>query len=254
MLGLLTPGLGQLYNGQGRRALAVLLLEVGLGLLVIPTGAYWVEWGCAGLYALAVLLWLLTLLACTEAARTAWIGGALPVRSYNRPLGYVAYLLLVWLAMATLVPLLKPTLSRWPARPYSIPSRSMEPTLRVGDRIIVRQILGDQSLLKPMDIVIYSLPEVNAALLARLVAFSGDTVEVGQGRVRVNGKTLELPGLEEPQGEFGPSTVPEGHGFLLGDNINNARDSRFAGPVPLENISARVGYIYSGPGVGTEFP
>lgn len=254
LLSWLAPGLGQLYNGQGRKALFVLLLEIAVGLLIIPTGGYWVEYGAAGLHLFTAAPCLLNIFASLDAAKTASAGGGLPVRWYNRPLGYIIYVLIVGLGLLAFIPLLKQTLPLWPARVYWIPSRSMMPTLQVGDRIVVQQLLGDRTLLRPMDIVIYTLPEAETSLVARLVALPGDTIEVRAGKVQVNGKILTLPGLEEPFGDFGPHTVPPGHGFVLGDNINNARDSRFSSPLPLENITARARFIYSGPGAGTKFP
>ncbi len=252
----LVPGLGQLYNGQGRRAVAIYLTELSLGLLFVLTSHIWVRWGYTGFQVLCTLGWLIPLSVSLEATRTAWRAREpQPTKRYNRPAVYLAVVLGNWLLLpAFLILLLKPTLPSWGARPYWIPSSSMSPTLQVGARIIVDQHAYRSSPPKPMDLVIYHRPEEELTLVGRVVALGGDQVHVSDGKLLVNGQPLQPPWVEPPSEDYGPFEVPSGHVFLMGDNVNNSRDSRYAGSVPLENVNAKLRYIWSGPGEGTEFP
>lgn len=256
LFSVIVPGLGQFYNGQARRAIGIYLTELALALFVIATGWLWIRWGLAGFEALILMGWLVHLSVGLEAARTAWRGGvSLPLKRYNRPLVYIAVIFGNWLFVPViLVALLTPTLPHWGARTYSIPSYSMSPTLKAGDRVFVDQTAYRTQPPRPMDLVIYQRPEESFALVGRVVALGGDQVEVRDGRLLVNELLVSPPWDEQPTDDYGPIEVPLGEAFIMGDNVNNARDSRYAGSVSLENITAKLRYIWDGPGAGTEFP
>lgn len=117
-----------------------------------------------------------------------------------------------------------------------IPSESMLPTYEVDDVLInvkTRQVQRG-------DVVIFYRGEGEQRLMyiKRCVALAGDTVEVRDGALWRNGRRLEEPYLNEPEvyGSFGPYTVPDGTMFVMGDNRNCSRDSRFFGPIPLEDM------------------
>ena len=83
-------------------------------------------------------------------------------------------------------------------------------------------------------------------LIKRVIGLPGETVEIRDGQVYINGKLLDEPFVaEETQpGRNGQVTVPPLHVYVLGDNRNHSNDSRSFGPVPIENIVGRAWVSY----------
>jgi signal peptidase I len=135
---------------------------------------------------------------------------------------------------------------------FYIPTGSMEPTLKVGDRVLVNKLSYDLHDVHRGDIVVFERPD-NAGpgdtedLIKRVVALPGETVEARDGRVYVDGERLEEPylepGMETPDfavGRAGPVEVPEGHVFVLGDNRGNSSASNVFGPIEEDLIVGRA--------------
>lgn len=176
------------------------------------------------------------------------------------------------------------------AKTYNIPSGSMLPTLQRGDHLVARQISassGEGGLPRRGDIVIFDLPsDPQIAYVMRVVGLPGEKLQVQEGTVYLNeepiardkgsdyvdvsetGKRHNIPRFREtlpggrsyetldvtPRGVRDNTPVyevPEGHVFVLGDNRDNAIDSRFPGRVgfvPLQNITGVAeGVYFSGP-------
>lgn len=223
-----------------------------------------------------------------------------PVPKFDRTLEAGIF----WVSLAMVAGLTKALV----AEPFTFPTSSMVPTLRIGDAIFVSKV---RSFARG-DIVMFRHPCTHAPFVKRAIALAGDTIEVRCGVVFLNGKPLphELvregesyvdrnQGGEEfarvadryretldghrydiyeggdteisdfPQDDFAPScpkqppiakiagaatdepcarqrhlVVPPGHVFVLGDSRHNSYDSRFWGPVPVENIAGPVTGIY----------
>jgi len=131
---------------------------------------------------------------------------------------------------------------------FFIPSESMVPTLKVGDRVLVNKLAYDYGDVDRGDVVVFEAPpearstEI-ADLVKRVIGLPGDTVEArDDGAVYVNGKQLDEPYL--PPGttttNLPPTKVPAGHIFVMGDNRGASRDSRYFGPVKESSIVGRV--------------
>ena len=112
-----------------------------------------------------------------------------------------------------------------------IPSPSMENTIMTGDRIFgnrLAYVLGDP---QRFDIVIFRYPDDESQLfIKRIIGLPGETVEIIDGKVYFDGSETPLDDSftpETPTGNYGPYTVPENCYFMLGDNRNNSKDSRF---------------------------
>ena len=129
-----------------------------------------------------------------------------------------------------------------------VTSGSMENTIMTGDRVLGLRFSYWFSEPEQGDIVIFKYPDDEKQnYIKRVIGLPGDTVEIVEGIVYVNGELLDEPYLwEEPRGSFGPYEVPEGHYFMLGDNRNNSRDSRYWNNkyVSYEQILGKAYWIY----------
>ena len=110
-----------------------------------------------------------------------------------------------------------------------IPSASMETTIMTGDRIFGNRLAYVKNDPKRGDIVIFKFPDDEKQLfIKRLIGMPGDTLEMKDGVIYINGEALEEPYLAAiTYGDYGPVTVPEGAYFVMGDNRNNSADSRY---------------------------
>ncbi len=185
---------------------------------------------------------------------------------------------------------------------FKIPSESMQNTLLVGDNLFVNKSaygfripltnirFGEFSQIKPGDIIVFRFPakdrkQINCGdsqygrdFVKRVIAMPGDTVEVKEGQLFVNGNKVPLQGYERYENiarvpyrpeedlemyqqvwenheldnyygmylrdNFGPVKVPENHYFGMGENRDNSCDSRFWGPIPRENIKGKAWFIH----------
>ncbi|MBR5375820.1 MAG: signal peptidase I [Lachnospiraceae bacterium] len=111
----------------------------------------------------------------------------------------------------------------------TVPSSSMEKTIMAHDRIIGSRLSYLFKDPERGDIIIFKNPDDEEVLyIKRLIGLPGETVEVYDNSVFVDGKKLYEPYLEVPTlGEFGPYKVPEGCYFMMGDNRNDSADSRY---------------------------
>ncbi|MCH2416382.1 MAG: signal peptidase I [Acidimicrobiales bacterium] len=141
---------------------------------------------------------------------------------------------------------------------YYIPSPSMNPTLLEGDRILVNKLSYNLHSVNRGDLVVFSAQEETKGkddLIKRVIGLPGEFVTVGDGKMEINGGLLLEPYLplqteinsfatpvncvNRPE-ETSGCRVPSDHVFVMGDNRSNSRDSRFFGPVPIEDIEGRA--------------
>lgn len=153
---------------------------------------------------------------------------------------------------------------------FKIPTGSMKPNLLVGDHLIVNKfifapaVFGLERALLPMrpiergDIIVFKFPEEpERDFIKRVIGLPGDTLELRNQTVLINGQALTepyahylFPPAAEGQMEgdlrrkYGPVTVPDSHFFMMGDNRDDSQDSRFWGFLPETYVKGRALFIY----------
>ena len=148
---------------------------------------------------------------------------------------------------------------------FKIPSGSMRMTLIEGDRLMVNKLrygpkvpftqyrLPGFTTPQRGDIVVFIFPEDQKRdFIKRLVAMGGETVEIKNGRIYINGRLSAEPRLKNiyyyNRGSYGQEgqivKVPKGYYYVLGDNSGSSHDSRFWGFVPEANVVGRAEFIY----------
>ncbi len=140
---------------------------------------------------------------------------------------------------------------------FYIPSESMEPTLDVGDRVLVNKLSYDLHDVNRGDVVVFELPAEEVGpdgvkdLIKRVIGLPGEVIETRDGVIYVDDRRVEEPYLPE-DGPTGPpierQTVPDDHVFVLGDNRDNSADSRSRGPIPIDTIVGRAFVLVWPPG------
>lgn len=149
---------------------------------------------------------------------------------------------------------------------FKIPSGSMIPTFQVGDRIFVNKFLYGAripftdvrlpAIRQPRrgDIIVFRSPEDGKKdFVKRLIATEGETVEIRDGKIYADNKTVEEPVSIKNvhyynSGDYGARSqvmkVPKDSYYVLGDNSASSRDSRYWGFVPKKNLIGKVIVIY----------
>ncbi|HEX8770388.1 MAG TPA: signal peptidase I [Acidimicrobiales bacterium] len=130
---------------------------------------------------------------------------------------------------------------------FFIPSESMDPTLKVKDRVLVNKLSYDFHDVHRGDIIVFKSPpgETNSEikdLIKRVVALPGETVEGHDGHVFINGKPIDDSYLAKgvTTSSFAPQKIPAGDVWVMGDNRGNSKDSRFFGPISEDLIVGRA--------------
>jgi signal peptidase I len=151
---------------------------------------------------------------------------------------------------------------------FKIPSRSMLPTLLVGDHILVNKFIYGvkvpflRKAIIPVtnpqrgDIVVFIYPNDRSKdYIKRVIGVSGDKIEIRDKIIFINGKQysdscgiysdkVTYPASMQPRDNFGPVTVPPESLFVMGDNRDESADSRFWGFVDLKDVEGRAFIIY----------
>jgi signal peptidase I len=162
---------------------------------------------------------------------------------------------------------------------FKIPTGSMEQNLLIGDHLLVNKFVFGPAMssleraalpmkaINRLDVIVFKYPEdPERDFIKRVIGLPGDTVELRNKRVFINGKQLDEPyvyyledpppipqetgmsgamqGSGDPRVQYGPVTVPPGQYFVMGDNRDNSQDSRYWGFLPRENVKGRALVIY----------
>lgn len=162
-----------------------------------------------------------------------------------------------WAVVVVLAVVAALAVQTWVVQLYEIPSESMYPTLKPRDRVVVNKLAYRLGSVERGDLIVFRRPESERAtpdqpdqMIKRVVGVAGDVVEARGGVVYIDGAPLDETG----DGGYldasvitanlaQPVTVKPGHVFVMGDNRESSRDSRFFGPVPEHDIIGRAAFI-----------
>ena len=274
ILSLIMPGLGQVYAGALARGLVWMFLcgtfsVMGLLLLSFPSAHSWTLGCVAELFSLVI--WLA---AAVDSRRLALrCKPDYELKDYNR---WHVYGLLLLMGTGGLLAYALDVREQL-IQPFLIPSASMYPTILPHDQVIAVKNAYQTADPQRGDVVLFVYPDDRHVFyIKRVVALAGDTLEIKSGHLYVNG--VELPrepvgpatlrsdkttstgdvfyehnhgaqyrifiSQEQPAADFGPITVPKYDCFVLGDNRNNSRDSRYFGPIAVTSLKGKFEYRY----------
>lgn len=154
---------------------------------------------------------------------------------YTGILKDIAFGILIWFFLTTTV-----------GEARVVPTVSMVPTIKVGDRIWTDKVMLHFRDVQRGDIVVFDTPFKAAdPYVKRVIGLPGESIEVKNGKVWVNGKSLDEPYIAEaPFYHYGPIQIPEGQYLMLGDNRNNSYDGHYWGFVNRSAILARAVYRF----------
>ena len=145
---------------------------------------------------------------------------------------------------------------------FKIPSGSMEPTLLVGDHILVNKFIYGVKIpfvrktIIPIhqprrnDVIVFIYPkDPSKDFIKRVIGLPGDRIEMLGHSIYINGKLFRdkhgvYTASPDSSTRFGPVMVPQGHIFVMGDNRDHSYDSRFWGFVPLSSVKGKAFIVY----------
>jgi signal peptidase I len=233
------PGLGFIY--AGRRVWAYLSLV----LLVMPTLLFgWTQWvfnqwgGSTYILALVLIYFCIAITSCLAAIRQAKLA--------RKNLPWHQYLLFVFIFMLLMNSHSKNFIRSEIAgfNIYRHYSASMLPTIEKGDVIVVDTNFYEQNLVKPGEVVMFIPPEAfrgsGSPWLSRVVAVENDRIALVDNHLKVNGKRLKDATLLNSRTEPSEFVLKDNQIFLVGDNRLNSNDSRFWGPLSIQDVRGKA--------------
>lgn len=149
-----------------------------------------------------------------------------------------------WIETILIALILALLLRTFVVQPFQVHLSSMHPTLEEGDFILVNKLAYKFGTPNRGDVVVFLPPggQMEKPYIKRVIGLPGETVDIKDGRVYVNGTLLEEPYAlgETSGGKYNHIVVPEGTVFVMGDNRMNSSDSRYFGPVSIDSLEGKT--------------
>jgi len=284
LLSLFVPGLGQVYNGQLKKAIFYLLAFLPILFLFGLTG---VLNHFGGSFILALALVIYRILVSIEAFRTSKKIGEYELKPVNQNWIYFIFALSAYIVLWYGTQLSREVSGY---ETFNVSSQSMEPSIQVGDRIMATRI--NPMNIELGDVVTFTRKD-GQKYLCRVVGLPNQEIQIIDDKVLINkdieewtktrtsrdknfeyqeyqsklstGRVYNIKNILKFNGENFPFLelsnketikVPSNHFYVVGDNRNNSLDSRYYGTLPSEDIKKKVAYIwwsYDTKRIGTPF-
>jgi signal peptidase I len=254
LLSLVTPGLGQMYNGKLKRGIVFFgVYEILFILLYVFSGLRYELRGLVLFIAFIVILLGFFIYVLLDAIFNINKLRVTVLKPYHKWYLYVGILTSVLIINEFILEPILPDIESF--KSYKMSSSSMAPTLLVGDRLIVDRKIYKDERPKRGDTIIFEFPnDPSKDYCKRVVALEGEKIEIISNKVHIDEKLMDDPwGYFKSSAEethfkklenFGPEIVPKGALFVLGDNRDNSLDSRLFGFVELIKIRGKALYVY----------
>ena len=250
LLSLIAPGLGQIYNGQIKKA--ILLLAAPL--FLVPLQIYVLLNGITIALIISALLVTIgySVGVIADAILVAnKLNATYSLKKYNKWYVYI----LVFVVFEVIPSCLYYCVRHSCVQAFRFTSSSMEPTLLNGDYVLIDKRSPARNAQRGVLVVFEYPKDPSKHWLKRIVAVSGDKVEIRDKLLFVNDKQQTepyvihaeadvLPRALSPRDNFGPIVVPADSYFLLGDNRDHSNDSRFWGALDKSKIKGKAISIY----------
>jgi signal peptidase I len=245
LLSLVTPGLGQLYNAQWKKACIFFVIYIGIALSITKLFVQF-----SGLFLWGCLIIGFYLFMIGDAMYTSWKLRTITLTRYNRWYIYgiiwIGHIILSNIAMQHLIPF----------HAYKISSKGMLSTIQVGDRIIIDKTHYRHTFPAREDIIVFRYPADRSRIfIQRVIGLSDETLEIRDKNVMINTIPIQenyiqhidkqiLPQQSNPRDNLPPTKIPSRAVFVMGDNRDSSLDSRFWGFLDIQDIQGKVLYIY----------
>jgi signal peptidase I len=161
-----------------------------------------------------------------------------------------AMMLLAWLRDLTVSVVLAVVVILFLYQPVKVEGTSMMPALVDQERIFINKFVykfGISDIARGDTVVFWFPRDATKSYIKRVIGLPGDTVEVDQGRLILNGNLVEEPYVPEEYRDFRsmqPRVVPQGHYFVMGDHRSSSNDSRDWGFLPGTAIYGKAVFVY----------
>lgn len=272
LLSIAATGLGHIYCGRLVKGLILFFVSFAFApLIVVASNSASSNFMPAIVLGSLLLMFAAFVYALVDSGLLARKLKCYQLKEYNR---WYLYVLLIVVA-AGYPTNLAHSIRTHVLQAFHVPSSAMVPGILPGDRILLNKAVYKTQAPERGDVVIFTHPDDRSLdYVKRLVALPGDTVEIRENILIVNGKPVDNPEVPASTVDFKPeksqtvlmeqngaarypivvnstkpqnmakTTVPHGHCFLMGDNRGKSIDSRNFGPVPMADIQGRLDYIY----------
>lgn len=260
LLSLVTPGLGQLYNGQILKGICFFVADLLIPILLLLARLQYQFYGFVAIFLFLICLWLFII---GEAFFTARRIKEVVLKPYNK---WYVYLIIILLMFGTYI-IPKDFIASITSEvigfgAYRIPTKAMEPTLSIGDYIIVDTKYFKRNKIQRGDLIVFKYPkDLSKDFVKRIIALEGEKIEIKDKKVYINDRPIAEKYKVHSDSQvyakngyyhyddvikddYGPMVVPSDHCFVLGDSRDNSADSRYWGFLPLKNIKGKPLYIY----------